>query len=342
MKTLEEFEVQDYHKQDEYSTSGVKALTEGAILAAIATILALIGLFLPPISLITNFLWIIPIIVICLRHDLRSGILVLLVTTILIMMFGTPLSGLALVLEYGIVGLIYGYAFRNKLSVGKTLFYGCVATVIGTMLVILISFALTGFSPDYLQSQAQEAMDMTMEMYEQMGLIEQLAERGLSEEQIQSTMQGLLTVIIYLIPGFMIVSSLSSAFLSFYVSRLVLKKMHISLPDIPPFKTWRIPWYYIWGFIAAFGLFLLGDYAQIKAAKIIGQNVMLVYAPIFFVIGMAILNFYLNKFNVGKPIRSLIVIMTLLNFPFAFMLFASLGMFDTLIDYRRLGERKNT
>jgi len=339
---MEEFKVQDYSKQDEYGTTKIKALVEGAVLAAIATILALIGLFIPPLSILTNFLWIIPIIVICLRHDLRSGGMVLFVAAVLIMVFGTPLNGLSLVLEYGLVGLIYGYSFRQKLSVGKTLFYGCAATVAGTLLVILISFMLTGFSPDYFKNQAQEAIDTTIEMYQDMGIYEQLAQRGLTEEQIQSYMKGLLTVIIYLIPGFMVVSSLSSAFLSFYVSRLVLKKMQVSLPDIPPFKTWRIPWYYIWGFIIAFGLFLLGDYAQINIIKVIGQNVMLVYAPIFFVIGMSILNFYFNKFKVGKPVRILLITMILLYLPFAFMLLACLGMFDTLFDYRKLGEKRTS
>ncbi|HHU33200.1 MAG: YybS family protein [Zhaonellaceae bacterium] len=328
--------MQDYRKRDENSTIKIKALVEGAILSAIATILAIIGLFLPPLSLITNFLWIIPIIVICLRHDMRVGLLVLLVSTVLIMMFGTPFSGLALVLEYGLMGLIYGFAFRKKLSVGKTLFYGCLAAVLGTILVIFLSFMLTGFSPDYLQTQAQEAMDAVLEMYEQMGFLENLAERGLSEAQIQSMMQGLLTVVISLIPGFMVVSSLSSAFLSFFLSRIILKKMHISLPSIPPFQTWRIPWYYIWGFIVAFGLFLLGDYTRWKVLKIIGQNVMLVYGPIFFVIGMAILKFYLDKFKVAKGFRFLIILMTFMYFPFAFIFISSLGIFDTLFDYRRL------
>jgi uncharacterized protein YybS (DUF2232 family) len=331
-----------YRKQDKHSTVKVRALVEGAIMAAIATILALVGFFIPPLSLITSFLWIIPLIIICLRHDMRSGVMVLLVTAVLIMIVATPLNGLFIVLEYGIMGLIYGYAFRKKVSVGKTLFYGCVATVIGTVLVIAVSFMLTGFSPDYLQSQAQEAIDTTIEMYRQMGLLGQLAERGLTEEQIQSTMQGLMAVIISLIPGFMIISSLSSALLSFFLSRLVLRKMNFTLPNIPPFKCWRMPWYYIWGFITAFGLFLWGDYANTNILRVLGQNVMLVYGPVFFVIGMSILKFYLEKFRVPKGVRILVTILTLLYFPFAFLFFASIGMFDTLFDYRKLGEQKTT
>lgn len=330
------------NRDEEYSRGKVNALVEGAVLAAIATILALVGLFIPPLSLITNFLWTIPLIVICLRHDVRSGIMVLVVTSVLLMMFATPLRGLFLVLEYGFMAIIYGYAFRKNISVGKTLFYGCVAATIGTVLVILFSFMLTGFSPEYFEAQANEAMEMVLDLYRQTGVLERLPGQGVSPDQIRAMMPKMLSIIISLIPGLMIISSLSSAFLSFFLSRIILRKMQIQLPNIPPFKNWRIPWYYIWGFIIAFGFFLLGDYTKIQLLKTLGLNVLLIHGPVFFVIGLAVVKFYLEKFKVGKGLRLVFIVLVLIYFPFAFMSLATLGMFDMLFDYRRLGDEKRT
>ncbi|WP_227763046.1 YybS family protein [Zhaonella formicivorans] len=322
----------------EHRRSPINALVEGAVLAAIATILGLVGLFLPPLSLLTNFLWPIPLIVLCLRHDLRTGILAFIVTTLLLMMFATPFRGLSLALEFGIMSLIYGLAFKKNWPVGRTVFYGALAAVTGTVLVIGLSILLVGFSLDQMRQEMMAMLDTAIEMYRQMGILDRMAQQGMTEEKLRAIFSQAAALSISLIPGVMIVSSLATALASFLLSRIILRKMRISLPAIPPFTTWRLPWYFIWGFILGLGSLLLGDYYQIDTLKLVGQNVLAVYFPVFFLIGLAILKFYMQKFNLKPVFRLAIAFVVLMYLPVAAFSLAFLGMFDTLFDYRKLGQ----
>lgn len=326
-------------QNDEYPESRqsrVTALVEGAVLAAIAAILGLAGLFFPPVSLITNFIWIIPIIILCLRWDMRTGSLALVVATILMMLLATPARGLFLVLEYGLTALIYGYAFKKSLPVGRTLLFGSLAAAVGAVTVFFLSIWITGFSLQQLHAQLQATVEQTMELYRSLGALDIFAQRGVSEEQLRSTLGQMVTLSISLLPGIMVVSALANALLSFLLSRKILQKMRIKLTAVPPFTTWRLPWYFIWGFILGLGSLLLGDYAQINLLKLVGQNILLVYLPVFFIIGLAIVKYYTQKVQISPFFKVFLVVLALLYIPMAVMSLMFLGMFDTLFNYRRL------
>lgn len=316
---------------------GVTALAEGALLAAMAAIFAFLGVLIPPLSLITNFLWTIPLIVLIMRRGLRTGALAFVVTTILIMMFATPFRGLSLALEFGIMSLIYGYAFRNKLPVGRTLFYGSLAAMLGTVLVLGLTVLFTGLSLTEMYQETALMMDQMLEMYKQMGLLDRMAQRGITEEQLREAFELAARLSLSLLPGVLVFSSLVTALLSFFLSHIILKKMKFEIPSVPSFSTWRVPWYFIWGFIVALGVLLIGDYYQLHTLKLIGGNIMVVYLPVFFFGGLAVVKFYLEKFKVSPLWKGLIIFLVLFYFPLAAFILASIGMFDMVFDYRRLG-----
>lgn len=313
------------------------ALAEGAVLAALSALFALIGLFIPPLGLVTNFLWTIPLVILTLRHGLRTGVMAFVVTTVLLMMLATPFRGLSLAIEFGIMSLIYGYAFRKKLPVGRTLLYGTLAAVVGTVLVIGLSLLITGLSLEEMYQETALMMDQMLEMYKQLGLLEQLSQEGYTEEQIEETFELAAKLSISLLPGVMVFNSLVTALLTFLLSRLILQKMKFNLPSIPSFATWRLPWYFIWGFIVALASLLIGDYLRLEALKLVGGNIMVIYVPVFFLVGLSVIRFYLEKFKIGSLWKGLLLFLLILYFPLAVLSLAMIGMFDTVFDYRRLG-----
>lgn len=51
----------------------VASLAEGALMAALAAVLVLSGYFIPPLQLLTNIVWTVPIVVLVVRQNLRLG-----------------------------------------------------------------------------------------------------------------------------------------------------------------------------------------------------------------------------------------------------------------------------
>jgi uncharacterized protein YybS (DUF2232 family) len=315
----------------------VSALVEGAVLAAIATILALLGTFIPPLSVITNFLWTIPIIMVCLRRDGKTGIITFVVALILVSMFSSPVNGLSLALQYGGVALIYGHAFKQKWPAGRTILFGSLGAIVGTIIAILVSFFFMGVDLASISRDMQTAIDSVLAMYKKMGLLDQLQAKGVTEVQLRQTFDSMMKISVSLLPGGMIVSSMLTAVLSFVISRKILQKMRVSIVEIPAFITWRLSWQYIWGVIVALFMLLAGDYFKYPLLQIIGQNILVIYMPVFFIIGIGIMRFFFKKFNVSRSIKMMLLLLGLVQLPMFIMTLAFLGMFDTVFDYRRLG-----
>ncbi|HHX51309.1 MAG TPA: DUF2232 domain-containing protein, partial [Clostridia bacterium] len=127
-------------------TRQTNALTEGAFMAVMAAILGLAGIYIPILGAVTGFLWPIPIIVLIIRYDLRSGFLSLIAALILMVTLSEPLTALFQGLRYGGTALVFGYLIKKGSSPGATVLCGGLAAVAGTVLVLIFSFLLIGGS----------------------------------------------------------------------------------------------------------------------------------------------------------------------------------------------------
>ena len=94
-------------------TRQTNALTEGAFMAVIAAILGLAGIYLPLLGAVTGFLWPIPIIVLIIRYDLRSGFLSLIAALILMVTLSEPLTALFRV-AIRRMALVFGYSIKQS------------------------------------------------------------------------------------------------------------------------------------------------------------------------------------------------------------------------------------
>ncbi|MDS1030560.1 YybS family protein [Bacillota bacterium LX-D] len=314
------------------------SLAEGALLAAVAVLIALLGLYIPLLGIITNFLWTIPIIILCIRQDMRTGLLGMLVTALLLSIFATPYRALIIVLQYGGAALVYGYALRNHWSFGKTLFYGSMAAIGGTIGALGLFFALAGFSP--LQFDLQGVVNSSLQMYRQMGVLEKFSQKGISEAELRQMVTQMVTFIQAVIPAYMLLSSLANALLSLLLSRKILQKLRIPIPKAAPFSQWKLPWYFIWPFILGLGAWLFTDYLGWPPLKTVGQNIVIFYFPIFTFIGIAVVKYYFQKIDL-LLIKLGLILLAVFNLPVSISFLILLGMFDTVLDYRRLGKSKS-
>ncbi|MDW7675716.1 MAG: YybS family protein [Bacillota bacterium] len=311
--------------------TSTKALVEGALAAALAAVLALVGYYLPPLSMITTLVWFIPIVVVIVRQNMRWGVMSLVVATLVMMMLSHPLSGFLTALQMGFVALVYGYGFKNKWSAGKIILTGGIAVVISAIIVIALSITLMGVNLGEWQQEMALQIDHSIEMYRQWGLLDQGG-----EEELRNTMEALIHFIGLIIPGLLISGSLLTAAVNFLLVRVVLKRVGVEIRPIPPFREWQLPWYLIWGIIGGLILLLGGDYFNLDLVNTIGLNILYFYFPILFIAGLSVLSFFNYHLKIARWIKIMTLIVFVVNLPFAVVLITSLGLFDPLFNYRRL------
>lgn len=316
-------------------TRQANSLAQGALLAAIAALLGLAALYLPVIGVAAGVLWVIPIIILILRYELNNGVMALTVALAIIGMVAGPVSALSLGLRGGLTALILGYAFKKSWSPGLTVLSGGVVTVVGTALLLLLTFAIMG-GPLLDMGEMEGLIDETMEMYRQLGLLDPLLEQGTTEEEIRGQLMQMLGLVVALIPGAMFLSSLVSAGITYLLARLIIKRLGYDVKPIPSFRYWQVPWYTVWGLIVGLALFLAGDYGGYKPVRLIGQNIIYIYLPLLLINGLSVATYYYYKWPLSPFIKGIGLALMIINLPITVVFLMIVGAFDPLFNYRKL------
>lgn len=311
---------------------GTKPLVEGALLAAVAAVLALFGYYLPLVGPAILFLWPVPIILIHVRHGLKASILTVLVSALTLAALIGPLEALALSLSPGLVGIAFGVAFARRMEPMAAVLLGAVALALSLALTAALAFAVMGINPITEQiNLLREAQETTTAIYQRLGV---------GEEYVTQTARMGETIILMfqrLFPALLAAAALFHSFLNFKLARLVLRRLRLGqeMKDFPPFERWSFPRQWIVAFAGGMVLAALTPYHRSPSLEAIGLNVYFLASFLFVVQGLAVAYYYLGRLRLAKPVRVLITVYALLV-PFVMQVLPIVGMFDALFNYRRL------
>lgn len=134
----------------------VRGLTEGAVLAVVVAILALMATYIPLAGAAAFFLCPLPLTVLTVRHGLRVALLAAAVATGIGTMVGGILIGSSITLAFAPIGLAMGIGIRRGLSsTGIWLLTAAVAAVSTIASALLALFGI-GQDPRRLLAQVVE------------------------------------------------------------------------------------------------------------------------------------------------------------------------------------------
>lgn len=316
-------------------TEQTNTVAQSALLAAIAAVLGLSALFVPILGVVASVLWSIPIIILVVRFELRTGIMALAVALTIVGLTAGPFGGLSLGLKSGLAALAFGHCLKKGLSPGKTVFWGGITAVAGTGILLLLTFMLMGGSLIEV-GEIENTVDQTLAFYERHGLLNPLMEQGVTQEELRGQLLKMMGLVVALIPGAMFLGSLTMAGITYLVARRVLKRLGHSLKAIPPFRHWQVPWYTVWGLILALLLILAGDYLEQKLPLLVGQNIIYIYLPLLLINGLAVITYYYYRWPLSLLVKGLLMAAAIINLPFVAPLLILIGAFDPLFNYRKL------
>ncbi|MDN5361678.1 YybS family protein [Moorella sp. Hama-1] len=313
----------------------VASLAEGALMAALAAVLVLSGYFIPPLQLLTNIVWTVPIVVLVVRQNLRLGLMATFIAGVVIALFTGPVNAVLLFAQFAALGLVYGYLFKIKAGAGRMITVGAVVSLLSLLLSLALTFKLTGMAAGGLIQQLEGTVNSAMDFYRRAGILDHLVGQGLTPEQIQASLQEMLNLLKLLLPGVLMTASLLAAFINYLVAERVLRRLGLLAAGLPPFRLWQLPWYAIWGVIAGLGLWQLGDYYHLDLASRLGVNILYVYIPLLAGNGLAAIIFILERFKVTPFLKVALVVAALINIPVTLISLVTLGVFDPFFNYRR-------
>ncbi|MCR4398926.1 MAG: YybS family protein [Firmicutes bacterium] len=318
-----------------------KPLVEGALLAAVAVVLALIGFYVPLVGVVVVFLWPVPVALVHLRHGLRVSVLTVVVAGLVLTTFVGPLEAVGMVVTFGFAGLALGVCFDRKVSPSFTVLVGAVAALASSAVGMLISFIFLKVSPVQMMTEMVEAFQQAnnavgnssfMQWMQGLGLV-----RGEQLEETRKIWDTTMQAMRMLFPAVFGCSALLISVLNFETARAVLTRLGYRVEPLPPFETWRLPTSAALGIIVGILSNAFQSDPRWHWVYIAGMNVQTVTSMLFLVHGAALAYWFMaNRWRFSKPMRICVLVLAFFQ-PFLGQVLVLFGILDSVFDWRGLG-----
>ena len=312
-----------------------RALTEAALLSAIAVIIALVAFYVPLVASFVGLLLPVPFILMVLRRGLRYALLGVAVTTLLASVLTSPLSSAVFMLMFAPVGVVIGYLLLRRVSTVRTVLAAFAVSLVAKAAGLYVIYAATGIMPFSLDMELLAApLEESLALYRDVGVAEADLERS---REIVTKMIETLSL---LVPTLVMALATLDTMVSMFVAERVLKRLNMDgLVKLPPFSEWRfsILFPYMFGF-SLIGLYW-GETRELALLYQVALNGYIISTLVGLVQGLSLLHRLMDSARMSTVMR-VFVYFLIFQVSFLLQMVAFTGLFDMMFDYRKRLDRR--
>ena len=280
-------------------------MVEASLLAGLAAALFLAARFIPVAGIAFSFLCPAPLVILGLRHNVKSAFLGLLAATVVVLMLSGPTGAVFFFLGFGVLGVGLGVLAQRCSRGVDVILYGILVSLGSKILLMFVAKALTGVDPFALDpKEITEIVDRVFGFYGTVGAsADALAD---AREQIAAALRLLPTIF----PAILIMASALDCYLSYVVSAVVVRRTGGSMPSLPAFSEWRFSKSVLGALIVSLFLPFFGQETMwgVLAGRI-SVNLKMCVHVIFLLQGVSLLWFFLKKWNWKAPFAAIVIIL---------------------------------
>ncbi len=232
--------------------------------------------------------------------------------------------------ELLLVGFILGELLESRFPIDKTMLYSCGVILISGIVGLFVYRIASGIDLiSILSHYVAQNIELSLVLYQSLGMSEE------SLRLIQGSLDNIQYILVSIIPGLTITSTLLVIWVNILLSKAVLKGKFQFHPDYEKLNQWQAPDYLVWAVIGC-GLLML---VPASVSKMIGLNVLLILMTIYFFQGMAIVSFFFEKKQVPRLFKILLYTLIALQ-QLVLIAVIGIGLFDMWLNFRKLEKIK--
>ena len=324
-------------------TTGTRPLIEGALLAALTVVIALVAIYVPVVGPLLGLTWAIPVMLVHVRHGWRLSILTVVVAAALLAVIVGPIEAVLRAAYFGFVGIAFGYAFRRRLSSSWAILAGSLGSIAAMIVIFGLLLVVFGENQVTLMKTAYtQAIVQAQEMYKRFGLDQ--------NPDIQAQMAGFKAIVSnldLLLPVILVGSGVVLSFMNYAVAGAILPRFGHRVEPIRPFADWRLapePVYI--GALITLGASLLAGRAGLPpllltVTKTAANSMYVIIEYVLFIQGLAIGYDLLVHLRVAKFMRIVVMALGFTIPPVQYVAMLA-GLLDPALDIRRYWRRNET
>ena len=312
---------------DEYRAGETNAVVLAGMCTALAVVLSVIGFYMPLISLVVFLLIPLPIAYLGMKEGTSWAIIVTAGIMILDSVFFGFIYAAFLCAIFGVLGVILGICYRNKVSATVTLAAGAVVVLAALIGQAFAAMYILNVPPMIFGGEEMDSMEQQM-----MGQMAQLYSGELLT-QAQENVKQMMDSIRKSIPA----ATLGAAFFYTWASMALGKKIFTRLgikdiPGMPSLERWELPRFFLGLYVLAFAMqYITNGNATLE---MIQYNLGLACVLVFWLQGLAALWWMPRKYPFVRPLRWIIAILSVI-IGMVQMIVVLLGLSDMVLQYRK-------
>ncbi len=309
-----------------------RAITEGALMAAVTLTMALTSYYVPFLFILYMFLPI-PTIILAKRQGIGAASVSAVAAVLLLLLFMEPIEALMNGLSILLPGIVLGYCYHKELKNIPRLGYGYLAFMVVMIVELYLLQLISGVSfIDEFVRDLNTSMQQVSQAYQAMGLFT-------ADQLKQFTDQfDLLTKAIKLMfPTVMMLVPLIMDWFTIFISNLVFKRMKLACVPLIPVADWKLneP-FKIFVMIVSLGVMICQMFVKNAGLEIYTVTLTYLIMILFFLMGFSFIAYWTNE-KMGKSgmaIRVLVLVVCMF-LPFMFYMISTVGVFDVYFGLRK-------
>lgn len=312
---------------DEYRAGETNAVVLAGMCTALAVVLSVIGFYMPLISLVVFLLIPLPIAYLGMKEGTSWAIIVTAGIMILDSVFFGFISAAFLCAIFGVLGVILGICYRNKVSATVTLAAGAVVVLAALIGQAFAAMYILNVPPMIFGGEAMDSMEQQM-----MGQMAQLYSGELLT-QAQENVKQMMDSIRKSIPAATLGAASFYTWASMALGKKIFTRLGIKdIPGMPSLERWELPRFFLGLYVLAFAMqYITNGNATLE---MIQYNLGLVCILVFWLQGLAALWWMPRKYPFVRPLRWIIAILSVI-IGMVQMIVVLLGLSDMVLQYRK-------
>lgn len=287
-------------------------------------------IFLPVLGMVPGFFAPAPAVFYCLKSGRKTGVGVVLVTSVLLLAVADPSALAIYLLQAGILSLALPEFLLRLKGGARSVIYA----VTVNLAVLLLAAAVYGYVTGAdlhakITKGVQTSISQTAFLYEKAGI------KGDELKALQDSMQQAGALIVTIYPAMVTVAFGFMACVNLLLLARIAARVRLPL-YLGDFMKYRNPEPLVWVLIlAGFGTLVPNNLVYLASL-----NLLIVLAALYSAQGFAVISYFFRKLQVPKLFR-FVASLILIFQPFMLLAVAALGVFDLWGDFRSPNKQQN-
>lgn len=296
-----------------------RALIEASLIAGIVSIFAIIGAVTPLLSILLILLPV-PFIFITVRHKFLYSFLSIIITSLVLGIFlGIVYSFFLLIMIVPMTIAMGRYIKKEK----EPFFVIAIGTMVATLSTFFIIQLVGEINITQIMADAmREVLAHQQEMLLSINLTAAVE------------VDNMINYFIMLLPALLVVQAIVSTFANYYLCIASLRRFAVKNVTLSEFSNFKLPKNIVLGAFIIFVLSFLTRYVEGLYHDALIMNIVVIFAFIFFMQGLAFINYYMKKMKVHKALRVVLTIIVVLVGPIMTVT-SFIGVIDSIFDIRK-------